>query len=276
MTTGRIARLSMGAVQMAARGGPSDAAALAQWLYRFGSMPRTPALERDFGPDDEPLGALGLAAGGAVRRRLEAAYEAHAVQGWYAFSRASQPLQLEAACKLYVSPRPAALPDALAPIVDAFVQVGVRSFKIGRGLEGLLRPDKLMAYFDDPRQMAEVVTLLEQRLAGCPVQGVPFTAELGGDGLVSAGVDPSSAHGATSWRAWITRRMAESLAAHPGAAPHARVDATLADLAAAGVDTARWRLVPPAPDRPNEPPRPRRSALRRRTPRPFSRPKGHA
>jgi hypothetical protein len=244
--TGRIAWLSRTALQMAARAGPSEPAALAQWLYRFGSLPRTPAAERDFGPDDEPLAVLGLAVGAWVRRRLEAAYEAHTLQGWVSFSRVGLPIQVSAACKLYVSPQPQALPDAFAPIVDALVQAGVRSFKVGRGLEGLLRPDKLIAYFDAPDQMTAVVQVLLRQLDGCPAQGVPFTAELGANGLVSTGVDPPPSEVLSSWRAWITARLATSLLSQQRRSPLQTVSAVLAELRAGGVDTERWLPGPGA------------------------------
>lgn len=229
---------------MAARGGPFEPAVLARWLYRFGSLPRTAAHARDFGPDDEPLAVLGLSVGGAVRRRLEAAYEASTLTGWYSFARAGQPMQSTAACKLYVSPLPEALPDAFAHIVEAFTTTEVRSFKVGRGIEGLLRPDKLMAYFDDPDQKSDVVYALKRRLRGCPAHGVPFTAEAGGDGLLSSGVDPPPGNVAASWRAWITARIATAVTTRRGRAPADTVAAVLADLRAAGIDTARWQPAP--------------------------------
>lgn len=238
---GRIARLSLSALRMAARDAPDDPAALAQWLYRYGTVPRGPAIERDFGPDDEPMGALGLTVGGAARRRLESAYEASTLQGWYSFARSAAPARLAAACKLYVSPIPRALPDAFVRIVEVFVQAEVRSFKVGRGIEGLLRPDKIMAYFDERPQLDVVVARLMDRLHGCPVQGVPFTADEGGDGLLSSGVDPPWGGTASSWRAWVTARLAAGLIARRDRPPAAALAGTLSDLRSHGVDTARWR-----------------------------------
>jgi hypothetical protein len=239
--TGRIARLSLSALHMAACDAPDDPAVLAHWLYRFGSVPRGPAIDRDFGLDDEPMCALGLTIGGAARRILESAYEASTLQGWYSFARSAEPAQLAAACKLYVSPRPQALPDAFVRIVQVFVQAEVRSFKVGRGVEGLLRSDKIMAYFDERPQMDAVVAKLMRVLSGCPVQGVPFTAEEGGDGLLSSGVDPPLGDTAASWRAWVTARLAAGLVARRGRPPADAVTGTLSDLRSVGVDTARWR-----------------------------------
>lgn len=227
---------------MAACDAPDDPAALAHWLYRFGSVPRGPAIDRDFGADDEPMGVLGLTIGGAARRMLESAYEASTLQGWYSFARSAEPAQLAAACKLYVSPLPQALPDAFVRIVQTFVQAEVRSFKVGRGVEGLLRPDKIMAYFDERPQLDAVVAKLMSGLHGCPVQGVPFTAEEGGDGLLSSGVDPPLGDTAASWRAWVTARLAAGLVARRGRPPANAVAGTLSDLRSAGVDTGRWRI----------------------------------
>ena len=242
--TGRIARLSLAAVQMAANAGPSEPGALARWLYRFGTLPRTSAHERDFGPDDEPLAVLGLSRGGVVRRRLELVYEASSIPGWYAFARTGTPMQLTAACKLYVSPRPEALPDAFAPIVDAFIEAEVRSFKVGRGIEGLLRPDKLIAYFDDADRMSDVVQVLKRQLRGCPVQGVPFTCEVGGDGLLSSGVDPPLGGATASWRSWVTARIARALISRRQRASSDIATAVLDDLRMAGIDTVRWQPDP--------------------------------
>ena len=239
--TGRIARLSLSALRMAACGPPGDPAALAHWLYRFGSVPRGPAIDRDFGADDEPMGALGLTIGGPARRLLEPAYEASTLQGWYSFARTAEPPQLAAACKLYVSPLPQALPDAFVRIVETLVQAQVRSFKVGRGVEGLLRPDKILAYFDARPQLDAVVAKLRVRLHGCPAQGVPFTAEEGGDGLLSSGVDPPFGDAAASWRAWVTARLAAGLVARRGRPPAEVVAGTLSELRSAGVDTGRWR-----------------------------------
>jgi hypothetical protein len=246
--------MSRAALEMVARDEPSEPVRVARWLYRYGSLPRTAAHERDFGPDDEPLAVLGLSGGGAVRRRLEAAYEASSLPGWYSFTRVGQPMQRVAACKLYVSPVPEALPDAFAPIVDALIAADVRSFKVGRGIEGLLRPDKLVAYFDDPDQMPRAVQALKRRLRGCPAQGVPFTADAGCDGLLSSGGDPPPGGAAASWRAWITARLADSLVAKRCRAPPDTVAAVLGDLRAAGIDTERWQAQAATSTRPAPPP----------------------
>jgi hypothetical protein len=225
---------------MAAGGLRAEAPVVAQWLYRFGTLPRGPAIDRDFGPDDDPMAVLGMTVGGGVRRLLESAYEASSQHGWYSFARTPVRAQVKAVCKLYVSPRPESLAYAFPRIADAFVRADVRSFKVGRGIEGLLRSDKIVAYFEEHAHMAGVAAMLGRSLQGCPAQGVPFTADAGGDGLLSSGVDPPTGDAAASWRSWVTKRLAASLTAPrptPGADP---VAAALADIRMAGVDPDRW------------------------------------
>ncbi|MBX3616591.1 hypothetical protein [Nitrosomonas sp.] len=239
----RIAALSLTAIRMAATGPCEETAVIARWLYRFGIAPCGPAIERDFGPDDDPMAILGLTKGAHVRRQLETAYDAHALAGWYSFARTALPEQISTACKLYVSPKPEALSDAFPVIAEQFTRNEVRSFKVGRGIEGLLRPDKIVAYFDSESHMMRVATALDKSLQGCPAQGVPFTAEIAGNGLVSSGIDPPVNASAISWRSWITKRLAASLAASfPGESAH-RTAIALTDLRNSGIDPDRWAPI---------------------------------
>ena len=238
--SGRVARLSLAALRLAAKGSWAEPADLAQWLYRFGTVPRDAAIDRDFGPDDDPMAVLGMTVGGRARRLLEGSYDATYHPGWYSFAGASGPEVIAAACKLYVSPRPEALADAFPRIVEVFARHDVRSFKVGRGVEGLLRPDKVIAYFDDRQHLDDVADDLRRSLRRCPAQGVPFTTEIGRRGLVSSGVDPPASGGATSWRSWVTGRLAVSLAARLATNGADPVAAALADIRRAGVDPDRW------------------------------------
>jgi hypothetical protein len=225
---------------MAASGLSEEPGVVAQWLYRFGTVPRGPAIERDFGPDDDPMAVLGMTVGGGVRRLLEPVYEATSFSGWYSFARTSTQVQFAAICKLYVSPRPEALAEAFPRIADEFVRFNVGSFKVGRGIEGLLRPDKIIAYFDDRAHMEAVAGALERSLWGCPTQGVPFTTGAGGNGLLSSGVDPPPGNAATSWRAWVTKRLAASLTSRRGSPCEDAVEGAIAEIRLAGVDPERW------------------------------------
>lgn len=233
----------MTALRLASQFSRVEEGILARWLYAFGRLPRTPAIERDLGPDDEPMGVLGLGRGGAVRRVLEDHFVASADSGWYSFLSWPPRLDVAPVYKLYVSPRPEALADVFPVVAARFVECDVRSFKVGRGCDGLLRPDKVVAYFTTRAHVAEAASALERALAGCPVQGVPFTAELGGEGLLSWGIDPGGGVTKTSWRSWVTKRLAASLASGAGATHDGRMGAALADISTAGVDPDSWAPV---------------------------------
>jgi hypothetical protein len=239
--SGRLAHLSLRGLRMAAAGLPADQDSVSRWLYHFGTHPAGPALERDFGMDDEPMAVLGLTRGGRPRALLERHFDASTHKGWISFARAGAPAITAPACKLYVSPRPEALASAFPIVADVFAGARIRSFKVGRGLQGLLRPDKIVAYFDDRAHLDDTARLLARRLRQCPAQGVPFTAEAGGDGLLSAGVDPPDDSEGASWRAWITRKLARGLIVTRRID---RVGAALDFIRAAGVDPETWEIFP--------------------------------
>lgn len=238
--SGRLAQLSLRGLRMAAAGLPADQESVARWLYHFGTHPAGPALERDFGMDDEPMAVLGLTRGGRCRARLERHFDSSTHKGWISFARSGEAALTGPACKLYVSPRPEALAHAFPIVADVFAGARIRSFKVGRGLAGLLRPDKIVAYFDDRAHLDETARLLARRLRDCPPQGVPFTADAGGDGLLSVGVDPADPSEGASWRAWITRKLARGLIVTRRID---RVAAALDSLRASGVDPETWELI---------------------------------
>jgi hypothetical protein len=188
------------------------------------------------------MAVLGLTPGGQTRERLETAYEATTYPGWLGFARTPTSVETPAAYKLYVSPRTEALAVAFPVIATLFVSMDVRAFKVGRGVEGLLRPDKIVAYFDTCPHLNGVAAALSLALADCPAQGVPFTAEAGADGLLSWGMDPPPGGDALSWRSWVTKRLAAALVAAKPAGDEAVVAAALRVVAQAGVDPIAWTV----------------------------------
>jgi hypothetical protein len=113
--------------------------------------------------------------------------------------------------KVYVSPMLADLAEVFAGVVGVLAEARVTAFKVGGTAHDVARPDKIVAYFRTKERALECGTLLSAALAGAQVQGVPFSAELGADGLVSWGVDPADIPGRPpqlSWRRWVCRRLA--------------------------------------------------------------------
>ncbi|WP_429289860.1 hypothetical protein [Paraburkholderia sp. CI3] len=67
------------------------------------------------------------------------------------------------------------------------------SLKVGGSACNLLRPDKLVVYFDRKDDLHDFAEQLFARTAGIPAQGVPFSFPIDSDGLLSWGLDPLSA-----------------------------------------------------------------------------------
>jgi hypothetical protein len=229
---GRLAELSLQAIRTVAALPTSDVGLIARRLYSYGAAPFGRDAELAFGPGDNAISVLGLGPGGAVRELLAQPYEASTHPGWISFSRVGRERDAALVCKLYVSPRPDALVAAFPVVAATFARLDVASFKVGRGAAGLLRPDKIVAYFDKPEHLGAVAKALSLGLRRTPAQGAPVTAEIACDGLLSWGRDPAPIAGGQpqSWRSWITARLAEAIVAvrRPGEDPAPAVTARLA------------------------------------------------
>lgn len=252
-TASRLGRLADAALRHAAALGDDDVERLAARLYAYGRLPLTPAWARRLPDRAAMLAHLGAAPGGALHRALGDGWRQapdSELGGWIAWTRsrgAARPLRGGATHKLYVSPLPDAVPDAVAALVDVLGRHDRARFKVGADAAGVLRPDKLVAYFEEVEALHAAAAVLAERLAGMPAHGVPFTAEIAGDGLLSWGMDPPREErvlawqGYESWRLWLVRRLAGALAAaahDPDAADAARW--ARERLRWDGVDVDRW------------------------------------
>jgi len=126
----------------------------------------------------------------------------------------------------------------------------VSHFKVGSDAAGLLRPDKFVVYLRDVAELRTAAAELARALAGVQPHGVPFSAELAGDGLLSWGGDPPGDAGPAgaepeSWRLSVCRRLAEHLVAAKAAGLHAPGPAQYA-LARLTLDGVRLPAFAPA------------------------------
>jgi hypothetical protein len=221
---GQLAELSTAALRYAETLGIGDPGTLAARLYAFHRQPLTPAWARRLPDGDAVLAFLDAAAGTPRRRRLDAHWQRAAdgeTPGWLAFSPRGPGRERSGkkTYKLYVSPAVEALPAAFDAALDELGERGGGHFKVGADAAGLLRPDKMVLYFDELDDLLAAASRLEPRLAGIEPHGVPFSAEIAARGLLSWGMDPPRSERLLSWqeqgswRVWVVRRLAAALIA---------------------------------------------------------------
>lgn len=252
---GRIGDLSAAALRYGQELAGLPAPLLALRLYFYGCRPVCPALERRL-PDPPSVAAyLGIAPGGSAHAALAAGWHAltprageHAYWLTWRPRRHGHGDRSDAGYKLYLSPAMDALETAVATVAGSLATSrGVSAFKVGATLQGVCRPDKLVVYFNRLDDLQEAAVGLREQLAGCPAHGVPFTAAVTLDGLLSWGADPPAAPvangaGHRSWRMWVTERLAEYLvvARDAGRSELEPWQFALERLRLGGIDTDTW------------------------------------
>ncbi|MGO9339441.1 MAG: hypothetical protein ACLPY1_18235 [Terracidiphilus sp.] len=221
--TGLLPRLSQAALEYGQALALDDAVRLSSRLYFYNRIPLTSSWTRRLPTEDAVSEFLGVSAATNLKRlernwsRVEAPAVHHPWFQWRSRSNRTADDERRHGYKLYVSPRPETLPAAFSAVVEVLQDSSAHFFKVGRNALGLLRPDKLVVYFRDFEPLEKTARELVLRLSGCAAQGVPFTAALGDDGLLSWGVDPLPEKGALSWqgpeswRLWVTNRLANAL-----------------------------------------------------------------
>jgi len=219
---GRLAEISLAALRYAQDLAEDDPLILSFRLYGYNRRPLTPAWKRLLPKGDQVLAWLGVGPGGPRRSLLDRSWERTGGSAeWWLSWRSRQDSDLSsgseggATWKLYISPAPEALPESFGDILEALAAAKAAQFKVGADALGILRADKIVSYFPSFERLAAAAEALEAHLSGIPAQGVPFTSEIGGNGLLSWGVDPpreeTSFGGGESWRLWLTHRLSRAL-----------------------------------------------------------------
>ena len=209
------ARLSRDALLHAEDVVTTDPHALAMALYFYNHIPLSPFWRTRFASPDAVLEHLGTKAL-RLDRDWIAGKDTTAWLAWFSRTYAP-PRGGDVTWKLYVSPRPEHVRDAFAIVTRTLVAFPGVSFKIANGAAGMLRPDKLVAYFTSREDLNAAAEVLQRELAGCAAQGVPFTASLEPSGLLSWGLDPPDDAQAlrwlhrTSWRLWLVQRLGAAM-----------------------------------------------------------------
>lgn len=245
-----VTRLSRDALLYAQDLVTNDPATLTTALYLYNRIPASPFWKARFPSRDAVLSHLG-ADRGPLRALLEREWVASTFDGWLSWSP-KHPVGRtgdDVTYKLYVSPRPERIRDAFEVVVRVLSGFPGSQFKIGDGVAGLLRPDKLVTYFTTREELSEAGSALHRELAGCEAHGVPFTAALDETGLLSWGVDPPDNERVLrwlqrqSWRFWVVQRLAGALAIARTARSAAAVEPWRFAIERArrqGVDVETW------------------------------------
>jgi len=270
---GRLAQLSVLALQHAERLPVLDADRLAVSLYGFNRLPASAKAKQRWPGRDAVLATL------RDHTVLQPEYRPHAegsLSGsssgassgsssgssskawitWIDNGQAWQPSS-SGTHKLYVSPAPDQLPEVFTALIPEILRLRPPVLKVGGDAYGILRPDKFVLYFADRSALTTFADAVTPLIAGREPHGVPFTAELAGDGLLSWGLDPprppsSPSSGRigerASWRSWVTARLARAIVeAKRGNGPQPGVrpwQFALARIGLDGVDTRGWQADP--------------------------------
>jgi hypothetical protein len=239
----RVAQLSAHAIAYAAALEGLDSADIATRLYMYNRAPATAPLQQKFASDDDLIRYV--IEGSVSSRQLESHWTREVIQqSWLMWRHAGSNSRHN--FKLYVSPSLECLPQAFAIAVDTFVHVKCSHFKLGRTAFGLLRPDKLVAYFVTLEELQEAAEMIRASAAGITAQGVPFTAAIDADGLVSWGMDPPrfdqvlSGQEHQSWRQWVAGRLAVYTLAAKASGAEDIPKVVLQRVGLDGIDTATW------------------------------------
>jgi hypothetical protein len=248
---GRIPTLSLEAMRYGLRLDAMEVPALTARLYFYNRFPVTRSMKLRLPTPEAVACYLGVHDGGPMRSLLGrwTAMPSGGDVGWSTwrsnFSTRSDGIPF----KLYVSPTPDATSEALSCVLEGFSRCdSVAAFKVPRDVHGLCRPDKIVAYVVDEEALHRLGAALAERMHGIPAQGVPFTAAISEDGLLSWGQDPPRPRRgqAESWRLWVIQRLASYLSeARAGAYDVDPIAFALERIGLDGVDPVDWS---PSPD----------------------------
>lgn len=220
--THAVARISRDALLHAQDLDSDDSQILTTAVYFYNRIPITPFWSARFPNRDAVAAHLGTG-NGSLRVLLEQHWLPVPVEranGWLSwYSRTARARDAEGVThKLYVSPRPEHIREAFEAVVRVLADFPGSQMKVGQDAGGLLRPDKLVTYFHTREELDEAAEALQRQLGGCPAHGVPFTAGIDEDGLLSWGLDPPESEqtlswlGRESWRLWLAQRMGAAMA----------------------------------------------------------------
>ena len=238
-----VVRLSQEALEYGAELVGLSLPEIAGRLYMYNRLPSTPELQRKL---DDPQKVIAfLSKSPATFRQLATHWVCSEMQKSWLVWRSPQNRPLPG-FKLYISPMIEALPEVFRETVGVLARMKCGSFKLGLSAFGLLRPDKFVAYFESQDALLQAAQQILELTRGAAPHGVPFSAAMDHEGLLSWGMDPPSltrdnlSPSPQSWRQWVAERAAVHLASARDGSAEAKAQLVLQRLGIEGIDTASW------------------------------------
>lgn len=114
--------------------------------------------------------------------------------------------------KLYVSPHIDDYLPVFAETAKILTGSNIYCFKTGSNYHGIMRPDKLVVYFDNFEDLKDTAKKIYHNTGNFSAQGVPFSAPIFDTLMLSWGMDPPAGkRKAISWRLCITKELASGI-----------------------------------------------------------------
>ena len=215
-----LSELSLKAIYYAWRLDETDFRSVSYKLYTFNTIPWDISEKLAFNNKHSVKEFLFSATDTTFRQVMEKQWNAfgdHDTNYWLSWDRSftAKPIRSNSkySYKLYISPLVNDLPEIFKRFIPVISASDAFHFKAGATIEGILRPDKLVAYFYTSEALMDTTAILQKELSGFQAHGVPFSAQSDANGLLSHGADPPSTdvlHSIEggSWRTKIADQLA--------------------------------------------------------------------
>jgi hypothetical protein len=218
---GRLSVLSTQAIGYGLLLGGLDMRLLSRKLYSYNTLPWDEQARSAFTAKHSVKEFLFSTGGKEIKNLLKNSWEPTNLEEkkyWFSWWKQKREIKLtgysrQVTFKLYISPAIEYIPKVFEQAVRILSASDAFSFKIGSTIEGLIRPDKMVAYFCSKAALMDVADLLKKELGGVTAHGVPFTAQIDESGILSWGIDPADSEvlpsvEAGSWRMKVTDQLA--------------------------------------------------------------------
>ena len=251
---GILSTLSVQAIQFAWMLNETTRSLISTQLYKFNTTPWDHLEKDSFYAKHSVREYLFNSVGKTQAQLLESNWsfaEGAEKRGWLAWTRPRKTAgktHSPETYKLYISPIIDDLPPVFARSIRIITDSDALSFKIGSSLNGILRPDKMVVYFDSYDSLLTASNILKKEIGSFQAQGVPFSAQLDEIGMLSHGVDPPMIDfpekiETGSWRVIVCNELAISIliCKHEQLTWSQSFAFSKARLLNAGIDMDSWR-----------------------------------